>query len=153
MNECENCPIYKDGNKSSQMCSECDCFNDEDQLTTILEALKKVKISKVLNEADIHQKIAEQLTAANIPFKHEYKLISHKRFDFWIHGIVIEVKKQRPETSKLIHQLNRYTLVPDVKAIIVVIEKAYKLKGILPKKLNDKPIYTISLSKNWGVAL
>jgi hypothetical protein len=125
----------------------------ERKIAGILNALGKVKISRVLDEVEIHEKIAEQLKQANIVFKHEYKLISHKRFDFWISGIVIEVKKQRPETSRLIKQLERYTSAPEVKAIIVVIEKAYKLKGILPKKLNDKPVYTISLSKNWGVAL
>lgn len=89
------------------------------------------------------------LSAYNINYKHEYQILTHKRFDFWINGIVLEVKKSRPSKINLLNQLDRYTKVPAVRAIIVVLEKNITIS----KQLNGKPIIVKSLNENWGVAL
>lgn len=97
----------------------------------------------------IHKEIQRALTFEGIKYEHEYKLISHKRFDFWIDGIVLEVKKRVPGKLALLKQLDRYTKSEEVKAVIIVLEKSIDL----PKKLNGKPLIVFSLNANWGVAI
>ena len=102
-----------------------------------------------MDEEFIHHKIMDAFDKQGIKYEHEYKLISHKRFDFWLDGIILEVKKKKPSKITLLNQLNRYTKPDKVKAIIVVLEESMDL----PKHLNDKPIFVISLKANWGVAI
>jgi len=84
-----------------------------------------------------------------IKYVHECKIIPHKRFDFWLDGIILEVKKKKPSKITLLNQLNRYTKPDEVKAVIVVLEESMDL----PKYLNGKPIFVVSLNANWGVAI
>ena len=119
------------------------------EIKKVLDALSTIHISNTLNENEIHEEIGNALSAYNIKYKHEYQILTHKRFDFWINGIVLEVKKSRPSKINLLNQLDRYTKVPAVRAIIVVLEKNITIS----KQLNGKPIIVKSLNENWGVAL
>jgi hypothetical protein len=115
----------------------------------IINALSQVRISSRLDEDKIHLEIMRIFDICNIKYQHEYDLIPHKRFDFWLDGVVIEVKKEKPSKITLLNQLNRYTKIDEIKAIIVVLEKTMDL----PKQLNNKPIFTCSLNINWGIAI
>ena len=115
----------------------------------ILSALSTVRISRRMDEEFIHHKIMEAFDNHMIKYEHEYKLIPHKRFDFWLDGIVLEVKKKKPSKIALLNQLNRYTKSDEVKVIIVVLEESMDL----PKSLNNTPIFVVSLNANWGVAI
>jgi len=119
------------------------------EIKKIIDALSAIHISDTLNETEIHKEIEKALLTYNIKYKHEYQIRTHKRFDFWINGIVIEVKKSKPSKINLLNQLDRYTKVPAVRAIIVVLEKNITI----PKQLNGKPVIIKSLNENWGVAL
>ena len=118
-------------------------------IKTIINALNTIKISNKLNETQIHNEIKKVLQNHSIKFIHEYKIYTGKRFDFWVNGIVLEVKKQKPTKINLLNQLNRYTKVPGVKAIIVVLEKNINI----PKEINSKPIIIKSLNENWGITV
>jgi len=120
-----------------------------ENISHIISALSTVKISLRLDEKSIHRKIMDVFDYHKIRYVHEYKLIPHKRFDFWMDGIVLEIKKAKPSKITLLNQLNRYTKSDKVKAIIVVLEKSMDL----PKSLNDTPIFVLSLNANWGVAI
>jgi len=102
-----------------------------------------------MDEEFIHRKIMNAFDKHMIKYEHEYRLISHKRFDFWLDGIVLEIKKEKPSKITLLNQLNRYTKSDKVKAVIVVLEESMDL----PKYLNGKPIFVVSLNANWGVAI
>lgn len=115
----------------------------------ILFALSTVQISTRMDEESIHRKIMDVFDKHIIKYEHEYKLVPHKRFDFWLDGIILEVKKKKPSKITLLNQLNRYTKPDEVKAVIVVLEKSMDL----PKHLNNKPIFVVSLNANWGVAI
>ena len=115
----------------------------------ILFALSTVRISRIMDEDFIHHKIMNAFDEHMIRYEHEYKMISHIRFDFWLDGIILEVKKKKPSKITLLNQLNRYTKPEEVKAIIVVLEESMDL----PKYLNNKPIFVVSLNANWGVAI
>ena len=120
-----------------------------EEIEKILDILSEIRISSTVDEFQIQEEIKKTLQDRGIKFIHEYKILTRKRFDFWINGIVIEVKKSKPSKISLLNQLNRYTKVPEVKAIIVLLEKNIDL----PKELNDKPIYVKSLNENWGLAV
>jgi len=120
-----------------------------DDVRHILSALSTVLISRRMDEEFIHRKIMDAFDKYKIKYEHEYKLIPHKRFDFWLDGIILEVKKKKPSKITLLNQLNRYTKPDEVKAVIVVMEESMDL----PKHLNDKPIFVTSLNANWGVAI
>jgi len=118
-------------------------------ISHILNALHQVMINRYMDEAPIHDEIKKIFDMNGITYEHEYKLIPHKRFDFWLDGIVIEVKKKKPSKITLLNQLNRYTKADEVKAIIVALEESMDI----PKELNNKPIFVVSLNANWGVAI
>lgn len=120
-----------------------------ENISHILAALQTVKIGSRLDEEAIHRRIMDAFDSHGIRYEHEYKLVSHKRFDFWLDGIILEVKKEKPSKITLLNQLNRYTKPDEVKAVIVVLEQSMDL----PKYLNKKPIFVVSLNANWGVAI
>ena len=119
------------------------------KIEQIISALSMIKMNRLDDEMFLHTEIKKTLDGKGINYKHEYKLIPHKRFDFWIDGIVLEVKKRVPGKLALLKQLDRYTKAKEVEAIIVVLEKSIDL----PKELNGKPLITFSLNANWGIAI
>lgn len=120
-----------------------------EKIGDVLSALSKIRLNRMDEETFIHKEIQRALTLEGIKYEHEYKLVSHKRFDFWIDGIVLEVKKRKPGKLALLKQLDRYTKAKEVKAIIIVLERSIDL----PKTLNGKPLITFSLNTNWGIAI
>jgi hypothetical protein len=102
-----------------------------------------------MDEQEIHTEIMKAFNKCGILYQHEYKLLPHKRFDFWLDGIVLEIKKNKPSKISMLNQLNKYTMEDQVKVIIVVMEESM----VLPKNLNNKPIFIVSLNANWGIAI
>ena len=119
-----------------------------DRMTGVLQALQTVRVPAICEETAIHDAIGEALTAAGIHYKHEFRVQGGKRFDFWVRGVVIEVKKGMPPKLALLNQLKRYASVAAVSGVIIVSQKVIKVPG----SLNGKPIVSVSLNKNWGVA-
>lgn len=120
-----------------------------ESIKEILSILFTIRLSERMDEQEIHTEIMKSFDKCGILYQHEYKLVPHKRFDFWLDGIVLEIKKEKPSKITLLNQLNKYTKEGQVKAIIVVMEKAM----VLPKILNNKPIFVVSLNANWGIAI
>ena len=115
----------------------------------VIAALEKVRVPAVCEETAIHQAIRDAFDEAAIHYRHEYRVRTGKRFDFWVRGIVIEVKKSKPIKRSLIQQLRRYTSVPAVKAVIIISQKTVEL----PSHINGKRVVSLSLNKNWGLAV
>ncbi len=116
----------------------------------VLKALSGLRIDPINEEYELQNKIAKALVAADIPFQKEYKLGPRSRVDFLTgDGIAIEVKKGKPYTQQVIQQLRRYAEFPEVKSIVLVIERNLDI----PKELNGKPCTSFGLNKLWGIAL
>jgi CRISPR/Cas system-associated exonuclease Cas4 (RecB family) len=131
---------------------------EEQTLRRITTALSSLRISAVLSEDAIHRRISEVFTKGGVSFEHEYKAFPRKRFDFWVDGIVVEVKKSRPDRKKLLIQLNKYTGDERVKAVVYVSglgvqNRAPQHMPSLPSEMNGKPIVSVCLTMNWGVAV
>jgi hypothetical protein len=118
----------------------------------IINILKTLRVNPVSEEYDLQREIAGELKKANIEFTPEYNLGRRSRVDFMIadSGIIIEVKKGKPYTKKVIEQLYRYAAFAEVKVMILVVETSLMH---LPRNVNGKPVYCIGLNKLWGIAL
>ena len=114
-----------------------------------MSALHTIRLNAIIEETDIHDAIIKEFQKKNICFQHEHKLGKGRRVDFFCNGVVIEVKKLRPQKDRLIKQINRYLEVSGVTAVIIVLQKSIDIK----KTMQDKPVYIISLNRNWGIAI
>lgn len=116
----------------------------------VLRALRSLRIIRAgQDEADLQEAIAGMLTRYSIPSRREHRFGPHCRADVWCDGVVIEVKKGRPDRASLIGQVTRYAQQPACREIIVVLERSV----ILPEVIEGKPVHVLSLNANWGVAL
>ena len=118
-------------------------------LQTVLDALEELRSPFALYENDIHRMVAERLTQAGLSFTHEAKIGPGCRIDYLVDGVGIEIKKGKPDARALSQQLLRYARCEDVKAIIVLSQRAVTV----PKTALGKPVRVIVLNQLWGVAL
>jgi hypothetical protein len=118
----------------------------------IINALSTLRIGKISVEYDLQDKIAAALGIAGIKFKKEYRLGPRNRVNFLAAaGTAIEIIKDKPNRLKLIEQAERYTVFPQVRAIILVVETSICVP--LPPEINNKLCVVFGLQKLWGIAL
>lgn len=118
----------------------------------VISALKTLRVGVITDEYILQQKIAEILSSNNIPFEKEYVLGPRNRVDFLtMDGIAIEVKKNKPNRTSLIAQINRYAEFDEVKSVIIVVETS--IRDPIHKTYNGKPCTIIGLRKLWGIAI
>jgi CRISPR/Cas system-associated exonuclease Cas4 (RecB family) len=120
-----------------------------EKMLKIANILKEIRIGVVDEEFDLQKSIANMLDKHDIRYKKEYWLGPWNRVDFIVDGVVIEVKKGKPNKRKVISQLERYAAFEEVAGVILVIEKNMDV----PKRINLKPCVSIGLNKLWGIAL
>jgi len=122
----------------------------QQEITEVLSALRTVRITQAgLEEFEIHDLLANALMGARITYAREYAFAPRCRADLWVRGIVIEVKKSRPPLASLLSQVQRYASQPNVRAVIVVLERSIHL----PAVICDKPAKVLSLNSLWGIAV
>jgi len=118
-------------------------------MDNIVACLKNLRINVVNEEFDLQKSIAQLLAENNISFQREYRLARGNRVDFFAAGIVIEVKKGKPNRQQVIRQLERYAEFDEIKGIILVVET----KLDVPREISGKPCMSLGLNKLWGIAL
>lgn len=116
----------------------------------IIAALHQIRLRRVGEEVSyIHPHIAEALDQAGLHYEHEVKIGPRMRVDFLLDGVVIEVKRRRPDPYRLKKQLERYASSDQVEGVIVVAERSVPV----PSEINSKPIRFLSLDSLWGIAV
>lgn len=123
----------------------------EDTMERIIEALKSLRVGKILEEYDLQNQIAMLLDKARIPYQREYRLGKGSRVDFLADGVAIEVKKGKPNRTQLVAQLNRYASYEVVEAVVIVVETS--LREPITQAANGKPCRVVGLQRLWGIAL
>lgn len=119
-------------------------------LDEVLRALSDIRVEVTLEEYDLQMVVAERLTSAGICYHREHFLGPRNRIDFLVDGgIGIEVKKGKPARAKVMRQLQRYTSSPEIKAVILVVERNVNIS----REMNGKTCISFGLNKLWGVAL
>lgn len=120
------------------------------RLERVLSVLKTIRLRQAgMSERDIQDMVSLALVRAGIPHRCEVKIAPHCRVDFLLDdGIVIELKKLRPERGTVEQQIGRYARIGDVTAIVLLLERSIRL----PAEIDGKPVRVVSLNSNWGIA-
>lgn len=98
----------------------------------------------VQNEKETQAEIADTLHRHNIKFSREHRLNEQSIPDFFIDGIVLEVKI-KGNSKQIYRQCERYCQIEEVKSLILVTNRSMGF----PKEINNKPCYILQLGKSW----
>ena len=118
-------------------------------IDNVVTALGGIRCGAACTETELHELAAQALSGAGIAAEHEARLAPRCRIDFLAGEIGIEIKKKRPERSRLLEQLNRYAACDQVAALVVVAPRGVNL----PAKIGGKPVKMLSLERLWGIFL
>lgn len=119
-------------------------FND------ICKAISSIRVTYVGMEYDLQAIVAATLKGAGVPFQKEYKLGHGNRVDFFADGVVIEIKKGKPNRTRVMEQIRRYAGFKCVEAVVVVVQSSLQ---VAIEEVSGKPCKIIGLQKLWGIAL
>ena len=118
----------------------------------VLNAIKQLRVGKIFEEYELQAAIADTLDKSGIIYTKEYRLGPGSRVDFLTQsGVAVEVKKGKPNRTRLIEQINRYAEYSEVKTVVIVVETS--LRTPVTRTTNGKPCSVIGLQKLWGIAL
>ena len=87
------------------------------QLSAVARALAGVRY-RYGSEVQLHEVMASVLTEAGYQFAREFVLDPHNRTDFWLSGIVIEVKVDG-SVGDALRQVDRYIALPKVRGVLL----------------------------------
>ena len=96
------------------------------------------------SEEELQEGLAIALKHSGVDCAREVVLTPRDRIDFLVGNVGIEVKI-KGGISGLTEQLFRYTALPQIAALVVVVGK--NTLGNLPRKLNGKPIQIVRVSR------
>lgn len=101
------------------------------------------------SEVALHESLAKVLKAQGFELIQEHRLDARNRFDFWINGIVIEVKVDG-SLSDALRQVNRYINLPEVKGVILAGTPRWAGEPLAQKpEWNGKPFKMVRLARQF----
>jgi len=99
------------------------------------------------SEVRLHESLAKVLESHGFTCERERILDAKNRADFWVDGIVIEVKVAG-SLSEALHQVDRYINLPDVKGVILAGTPRWADGQLAAKPTwQDKPFQMIRLAR------
>ena len=110
----------------------------------IAKLLSSRRFASLEDEKRLQAEIMQALQDAGIPAVREYSRDQVNIFDFYIDGIVIEVKIKGAKRA-IYKQCERYSLLDYCRDIILVTNVSMGF----PSEINEKPCYVINLGKAW----
>ena len=119
------------------------------QVERIVRAMETIRCGAACTEEALHAQVARALRADGLVPEHEVRLAPRCRIDFMCGSVGIEIKKSRPERTKLMAQLARYAACEQVEALIVAAPRGVKLPGVI----GGKPVTLVALERLWGISL
>ena len=84
-------------------------------------------------------------TLPGFEVEREYALSAEDRPDFFVRGVVIEVKMNKARPTEIVRQLRRYALHAQVSSLILATNRAVALPGVIA----GKPVVNVSLGRGW----
>ncbi|NWA11927.1 hypothetical protein [Pseudomonas gingeri] len=99
------------------------------------------------SEVNLHARLATVFEAEGIEFERERIMDARNRADFWVDGIVIEVKidGSMPEALR---QVDRYINLPDVQGVILAGTPRWAAEQLKEKPTwQDKPFQMVRLAR------
>jgi len=119
-----------------------------DELNRVVAALKTVRASATCEEYDLHRLVMLALEQAGIEYAHEARVAPGARIDFLAGNVGIEVKK-RTGRAVLMRQARKYLASDSVACLVVAAQHGVDL----PARIAGKPVASLCLNRNWGIAL
>ena len=115
-------------------------------MEAIQELIKLLSVNRFScsKEKETQQEIAEVFNKSSIFYQREHWLDKKSVPDFFIDGIVIEVKI-KGNARQIFRQCERYCNIHKVKALILVTNRSMGF----PKEINGIPCYFINIGKAW----
>ncbi|MBR2718223.1 MAG: hypothetical protein IKB78_02865 [Clostridia bacterium] len=118
-------------------------------MNEIYEALQCLRAPIQQGEYDLHRLVMDALEDKGLAPEHEVTLAPRCRIDLMCGGVGIEIKRGKPQRSRLVEQLTRYARCDRVEELILVAERSVDL----PRSICGKPLRIICLNRLWGIAL
>ncbi len=118
-------------------------------MNEIYAALQSLRAPLQQGEYDLHRLVMDALEDKGITPEHEVSLAPRCRIDLMCGGVGIEIKRGKPQRSKLMEQLTRYARCQQVQGLILVAERSVDLPG----SICGKPVKVVCLNRLWGIAL
>jgi hypothetical protein len=115
----------------------------------ILTALRTLRAPFAREEYSIHTMVLEVLAAHGFHPLHEVVLGPRQRIDFMCGAIGIEIKRGKPQPSKLLPQISGYLASDALSALVLVTQRHVDL----PHMMLGKPVRVLSLNALWGISL
>lgn len=97
------------------------------------------------NEAAAQDDLEAFFVEHGVAFEREFRLTAADRPDFMVEGVAVELKANRANATQIIGQLARYAAHPDVKAVVLLSNRAVAL----PKEIEGKPAFFVSMGRAW----
>ncbi|MFC6838594.1 hypothetical protein [Xanthomonas theicola] len=99
------------------------------------------------SEVQLHDAMASVLESAGLTFERELRLDARNRVDFWLDGIVIEVKVGG-SLSEALHQADRYVHLPMVTGVLLASTERWGDTSLRERPAwNGKPFQLVRLSR------
>ena len=121
----------------------------EEMTRRVVQAISTIRCAAACTEEQLHAQVAQALAENGLEAQHEVSLATRCRIDFMSGCVGIEIKKNRPERSKLIAQLTRYASCEQVHALVVAAPRGVNL----PKAIGGKRVTMVALERLWGISL
>lgn len=114
-----------------------------------VRALRTIRAGTAMSEQDeLHPKVEEAIKLVGLPYEHEKRVAPRCRVDFWIEGVVVEIKRARPNMVRLEAQVARYADA-GAKGLIIVTERGLGL----PLMIGGVLVRGVALEANWGITV
>lgn len=110
---------------------------------TIVSALASQRFP-LDTEAALQVAIEQRFSELSIDYSREHRLGAKQRPDFFIEGVVVEVKIKGGARA-IYKQCADYCAFPDVKALVLVTNRAMGF----PEDIDSTPCYVINLGRAW----
>ena len=115
----------------------------------VVRLLETIRCGAACTEEELHRQVADALAGGGLEVCHEVRLAPRCRIDFLCGSVGIEIKKSRPDKTRLIAQLSRYAACEQVSALVVAAPRGVDLPG----RIGGKPVRMVALERLWGISL
>ena len=121
----------------------------EERVARVVRAMQTIRCEAACTEEELHAQVKWALETNGLEALHEVRLAPRCRIDFMSGDVGIEIKKSKPDRTKLIAQLTRYAACDQVEALVVAAPRGVNL----PKAIAGKPVTLVALERLWGISL
>ena len=99
------------------------------------------------SEEKLHAVMGGLMREAGHTFQHEYRLDQHNRVDFWLDGLVIEVKVDG-SIGDAMRQVERYIGLPQVQGVLLAGTPSWASTPLLKRPaFHGKPFHMVRLQR------